>query len=204
MDTKVCTRCGKEKEIIEFYIKSGSDTERRASCIECYSVASQLYRQKNKEKEVSRHKIYRQKNIKVLQQKRRDHYQTAKGEAKQYREKNKEKIKQYFIDNKERFLEYKSDYNWAYRIKKEYGIYPEQFYEMSDKQGGVCAICGREETESYNSTVRTGRLCIDHNHETGKLRGLLCMRCNRAMGMFQDNSILLRKASEYLEEYDNS
>lgn len=63
-------------------------------------------------------------------------------------------------------------------------------------QNGVCAICA--------NTCNTGRnLAIDHNHETGAIRGLLCTKCNQGIGQFNENKELFFKAVEYLERYKN-
>ena len=78
------------------------------------------------------------------------------------------------------------------RLKHKYGITGEQYAEMLEAQGGVCAICGRE-CQSRN------RLAVDHCHETGKVRGLLCAHCNRALGMLGDSVNVLTAAVRYLE-----
>jgi len=65
---------------------------------------------------------------------------------------------------------------------------------MEQAQGGVCAICGKPE-----ATARTKRLCVDHCHETGKVRGLLCSHCNRAIGLLGDSCAILASAITYLE-----
>ena len=75
------------------------------------------------------------------------------------------------------------------RIKK-YGITEEYFQSLLDFQNGVCAICGEP-----NPT------CIDHNHETGEVRGLLCQDCNFAIGVMRDNPARFRNAATYLEAY---
>jgi len=131
----------------------------------------------------------------------RKYHALHRKEEKDYRDKNKANIKQWFLDNPERVTEYRSQYNRMYRISKEYGLSPQEYEEINKNQGGLCAICGQPETQMYNSEVRVGHLCIDHDHVTNKIRGLLCMRCNRAIGLFLDNAQLLKKASEYLEEY---
>lgn len=74
---------------------------------------------------------------------------------------------------------------------KQYGLTIEEYEEMLSAQGGVCAICGKL-PDKY-------RLAVDHNHETGKVRGLLCIPCNRGVGIFQDSSELLINASDYLK-----
>jgi hypothetical protein len=74
------------------------------------------------------------------------------------------------------------------RLKEKYGISREQFEEMLDDQGGRCLICGRKEV----------RFCVDHDHESGVVRGLLCYRCNTGLGGFNDSPVLLQKAINYL------
>ena len=81
------------------------------------------------------------------------------------------------------------DYDWQYR----YGMSPEQYYEMYQQQEGKCAICGKDLGDGEY-------LCIDHESETGEVRGLLCKSCNSGLGFFKDNPTNLKKAIEYLEK----
>ena len=62
-------------------------------------------------------------------------------------------------------------------LKKLYGLTLESFDEMLKAQGGVCAIC--------KQTDKTGKFLVDHDHETGKVRGLLCRRCNHIIGLYE-------------------
>jgi len=77
-------------------------------------------------------------------------------------------------------------------LKRLYGITLEDYVEMFDNQNGVCAICFQE-CKTKNS------LSVDHDHITGKVRGLLCNACNRAIGMLGDNAENLRRAADYLD-----
>jgi hypothetical protein len=72
------------------------------------------------------------------------------------------------------------------------GVTPEQYDEMLSAQGGTCAIC-----EQVDHLGR--RLAVDHDHETGEVRGLLCGRCNTMLGQMNDDPELLRRAASYLE-----
>ena len=71
---------------------------------------------------------------------------------------------------------------------------PEAYLEMLEQQGGVCAVCsnGQKAKGRY-------RLHIDHDHDTGEIRGLLCGRCNAGLGFFSDNPELVEKALAYLK-----
>ena len=71
---------------------------------------------------------------------------------------------------------------------KRYNITKDEYDEMYEAQNGKCFIC---ETHHEN-------LDIDHNHSTGQVRALLCGKCNRGLGLFEDNPSLIRKAASYL------
>lgn len=76
-------------------------------------------------------------------------------------------------------------------LQKKYGISKAKWDELFRKQHGVCAICGCH--QRYQS------LATDHCHKTGKVRGLLCVNCNRGLGKFFDSPIRLRNAADYIE-----
>jgi len=74
------------------------------------------------------------------------------------------------------------------RLLRKYGITRTDYESMLDSQGGGCAICGS----------RPDLLCVDHDHLTGKVRGLLCSTCNKGLGHFCDDPGLLGRATNYL------
>jgi hypothetical protein len=76
---------------------------------------------------------------------------------------------------------------------KRYGLSPETYVELLAHQGGACAIC------RTTSTAPWSRFCIDHDHDSGAVRGLLCQRCNVCIGQAGDDVDVLRKAIAYLE-----
>lgn len=80
------------------------------------------------------------------------------------------------------------------RLKK-YGLTSEDYERLLEEQGGRCPICHvTEGTDGY------GEWSIDHDHDTGFVRGLLCGHCNRALGLFRDDPESLRRAASYLED----
>ena len=85
-------------------------------------------------------------------------------------------------------------------IKNKYGLTEEQYNDLLIRQGLGCAICGVTTNCSGWNSQRTGYLAVDHCHETGKVRGLLCNQCNRAIGMLNDDPKLIKKAADYLEQ----
>ena len=79
-----------------------------------------------------------------------------------------------------------------------YGITHEQYMDMHTDQGGLCAICREPEKRVLYGNL--AHLVIDHDHKTGKVRALLCHRCNTALGHIEDTEFR-RKALEYLEYF---
>ena len=97
-------------------------------------------------------------------------------------------------NNQHRVAEYRERDPWtlAKRCARR-GITPEQLVDRYERQEGCCAICKTE--------IALIDSAIDHNHDTGEFRGVLCKQCNRALGMFKDNPTVLRSAVEYLEAF---
>lgn len=78
---------------------------------------------------------------------------------------------------------------------RKYGITIEQYEQRLAEQGGVCAVCGEPPGPGER-----GGLHVDHCHDTGRVRGLLCMPCNQGLGQFRDNAAIMRRAITYLEK----
>lgn len=87
-----------------------------------------------------------------------------------------------------------------YSLRSKYNITLEQYEKLLANQNGVCALCGLTETaiDKYHKEIKS--LAVDHCHETGKVRGLLCSSCNIGIGNLKHNPELLRKAALYCEE----
>lgn len=84
---------------------------------------------------------------------------------------------------------------------QKYGVSPERLAEMLKEQDGKCAICGEAEDREHHLSGRTQPLSVDHDHTTGAVRALLCNRCNRGIGMFQDDPEIIRRAIAYLDRH---
>jgi hypothetical protein len=89
-----------------------------------------------------------------------------------------------------RTKEYMDNYNMQYHN----GMNMEEFEKEVLLQGGTCKICSEPPTQGFD------RLCIDHNHQTMQYRGLLCSKCNTAIGLLNENPDLFQKIHDYLEE----
>lgn len=101
--------------------------------------------------------------------------------------------KKYFLENTEKCK--KKNRN---KILKKYGITVEDQDRMLKEQNNKCAICGKE--IFLFSTSKNLIAHVDHNHKTGKIRGLLCHDCNVGLGNFKDNTEYLLGAISYLNK----
>ena len=102
---------------------------------------------------------------------------------------------QWYQEHRTEYNAYRRTYDpWKSR-KKLYGIDKETLHKMYEEQDHKCAICGRTLTLCGKGG---DAVHVDHDHKTGKVRKLLCQRCNMALGLFSDNPDLLKKASEYI------
>lgn len=81
--------------------------------------------------------------------------------------------------------------NVANQRRRKYGLEPEEYDAMVAARVGRCDICGEQPD---------GALCVDHDHGTGQVRGLLCQDCNKGLGCFRDNPVFIERANDYLQE----
>jgi hypothetical protein len=194
--TKICSKCKTEKDNSHFYKCKKSKDGLKSWCKECYA---ELTKERTKSGYWSKHP--------------RKYTAEQKEQHKQYCLKNKEKIKaqrkEKYWNNREQALSDWQDRYYGnkdgYKIKcslqslhQTTGLSRDYLYEYYNKQfskqKGCCTICGRHESEFKR------RLNIDHDHETNKLRGLLCSNCNAGIGNLQDDAELLLKAYNYLRK----
>lgn len=89
---------------------------------------------------------------------------------------------------RKKWLDKNPTYQCDYDLKSNYGITLERRNQMLDEQDGLCAIC----------QIVLETPCVDHDHATGKVRQLLCQRCNRTLGQVNDNPGLLERMASYL------
>jgi hypothetical protein len=85
-------------------------------------------------------------------------------------------------------------------LRRQYGITFEQYSQMLVNQGEICAICKQPEIVRDTRNGKLKDLSVDHCHETGYVRGLLCDCCNRGIGFLRDNAAICRAASDYLNK----
>lgn len=118
---------------------------------------------------------------------------------KKYRWENREQIlkrkKKYYVDNREKerarvLRNYHHDAKWR---ERKYGVTNQDYQNMLVEQNNCCAICGKHQSREKHA------LSVDHNHQTGEVRGLLCKRCNHYLAVLED-TIFVGRAKEYLDK----
>lgn len=130
-------------------------------------------------------------------------YPCDRARKKEWREANPEHVSDYFKAYKKEWRagrrEEERNQSRKYRLKREYGLTVEQYDDMLQRQGGACAICKSDDLQ----VIKTGRvraLSVDHCHETGDVRGLLCSNCNVGLGYLRDSVDIIDGAIGYLQE----
>jgi hypothetical protein len=153
------------------------------------------YYQKNKEKILAYHTTWCEANKEKREEWSKSYYVKNKEKIlerqRAYRESNREKLAEgqriYRKNNKKKLSEEQK----ARMVAKRYGISLEDVAKMKTDQCNKCAICQKD----------IGRLVVDHNHDTGEVRGLLCNKCNIALGLFKDSRFILLAAVDYLDKH---
>ena len=84
---------------------------------------------------------------------------------------------------------------------RKFGITHAEYAELHQRQKGLCAICFKPETATRNGKVKS--LAVDHCHESGKIRGLLCYECNTGIGKLHEDENILMAAVKYLKEHSD-
>lgn len=116
--------------------------------------------------------------------------------ARLWRKKHKVHLRNY--DKKYRSQPHVIDKVYGKTLKSNYGISIEVYEDLYKQQNGKCAICNIKGTKRRSTKVR---LIVDHNHKTGKIRQLLCGKCNTGLGHLQDSPGILKSALRYLRKH---
>jgi hypothetical protein len=179
MNTKVCRKCGVEKELDEFYTDRRVTDGRRAECKDCFCIAM---RERNSTPEArKKRRAYRNRPGVLAKQRER---------CRVYRDVYKLERQQYAEVNRFKMAIYR-----AQHAAKQLGYSPctATVEEVTAAFTGKCHVCGVPEVEC------TQRLCLDHDHETGAFRGFLCDNCNRVLGFVRDSADRMRALADYVE-----
>ncbi len=107
--------------------------------------------------------------------------------VKAWQQDNPERLKAWREKNRDRRLEQLREIH----LRNKFGLTPDEYDGILDAQLGVCALCTSPPTPGIS-------LHVDHDHGTGEIRGLLCVRCNNAIGLLRENPDLMRRAARYV------
>lgn len=174
ISTKLCWSCGYDKPLIEFY---NNKSKKDGLTTECKLCVKRL-NQGRREKDLDRHRK----------------------SAANYYWKNKQNklnyLKKYYAENYESKIKNRE-------LVRRYGIGVEEYNIMVQNQQGLCKICKKPEVilGPGKDKSKPRDLSVDHCHKTKKIRGLLCAKCNTAIGIFKENLEALKAAIKYLEEH---
>jgi len=90
----------------------------------------------------------------------------------------------------------------AHKRREKYGVDSEMYDRMYKSQNGLCKLCQSPERSKISGTQLA--LAVDHDHKTGRVRGLLCTMCNMALGSFRDDVDVIKSAIQYLEHHNGT
>lgn len=155
--TKICGDCKQSKPVSEFNKHYGKP---RSHCKKCHSAYSGKW---NKRNAVDRSAYVA------------EWHSANKATVREHKRKHQANL------SPEKVAQQKERVSW-WHVKRKYGLTREMWDEMFKKQGGLCALCRKRSMGKGG-----GRLDVDHCHETGRVRGLLCRHCNTALGILGDN-----------------
>ena len=179
---KKCTKCRQEKSFDNFYKRKRSKSGYRSQCKSCEHEKHLIWAKAHPESIKAKNLAYREANKDIIKDKKNTWYEanTEKAKAKSVAWKKAN-------PNRHR----------SSRLKQRYGIMLEQYDAMLLAQNSCCAIC-QQHTSKLDKPLH-----VDHCHLTGKIRGLLCRKCNLALGNFEDNVDFLRSGIIYLDNFSN-
>ena len=207
---KTCSRCGKTKPLSEFHKNKNAKDGYNYICKECACARARNWRAANRQRAAAGNRAWREANPERHAATDRAWYIANKerhaATDRAWREANPERqaatSRAWYIANKERqaatgraWREANPERRWASSLRWRYGISPADYAEMLETQENGCAICGKTAEEDGQ------RLAVDHDHDTGEVRGLLCGSCNPGIGFFQHDRDLLHSAIAYLEQW---
>jgi hypothetical protein len=116
-----------------------------------------------------------------------DNRERSMAYVRAWQQANPDRVKAWRRKNRERRLEKMREIH----LRNKFGLTPDEYDRILEAQGGVCALCDATPTPGIS-------LHVDHDHATGEIRGLLCMRCNNALGLFREDPDLLKRAARYV------
>ncbi|MEW2359915.1 endonuclease VII domain-containing protein [Spirillospora sp. NPDC029432] len=193
MSEKECRDCGLVKPVAEFWKRKASHDGLALYCKECFGLRNAAATRRRLAKQGKSARPYQKRRVLPEGMKYCPRCQEIKATADFPRNRSSKSgvggyckpcYAQVVVENRER--NHGSTRNYFYKLR--YGVTEEQVDAHRRAQGGICPIC-----------LRVPAAHVDHDHETGLFRGLLCFRCNGALGQFEDDPWRMRECADYLE-----
>lgn len=144
-------------------------------CLTCGDIGKRFYNYRHEKKCTDCLKKHRSESYKVNRE-------TVLKRVAKYRKENPDKIKHT-------------------KLQQTYGISLKMYEALLKDQNGVCAVCERPEKAIWRGLAT--KLAVDHDHATGKVRGLLCQKCNRAFGLLEESRHSVERLMAYIVKYKN-
>lgn len=179
MATRVCNKCNETKDELQFSWRIKAKQIRQNICKACAIIASIEYRSSRPELIKEKAKVKYQENKEKYLAEKREYYLKNRDTIIAKRRKD---YKEGMVTGNTQKIARKS------ALKRNFGLTLAEIERMKELQGNVCAICKREK-----------KLVVDHCHNSGKVRGLLCSLCNTHLGYIEESKETLLRAISYLE-----
>ena len=194
---KQCTRCKEWKALDMFNKASKKKDGLQAECRDCHNERCRVYRQEHPDKVKASQQKHREANRERIKEKTREY-------GKKYRTQNRDRLAERRRQNRlNNFEEHRVKEKRRYAARKDkarekrlnnfYGITSQEYTFLLQQQNNKCACCGVDQGDvaSFN---------VDHDHKDGRVRGLLCRRCNLGIGQLGDKVDGLMAAVAYLQD----
>ena len=176
--------------------------------------AQTKYREKHREEIRAKQNKYYQDNIEKEREQKRQYYHTEQGKAtrKKYYEKlDKNKVKEWNEKHRKNLkIRLKNDPEFAIqyntkqksrRLEYNFGITFDQFTNLLNEQDSKCLMCKKVLVDDIETRSVKNKPCVDHDHKTGHIRGILCFNCNHLVGYMEQSDYVVKQGFRYLKKY---
>lgn len=189
---KKCSICKQHKPFTKFSKDKRTADGLTSECNECRNAATKRWRAKNPIKVKAYSALWPKKNRAAYLRKKTRYRRRHPDRARQ-------QVKNACNKHKDHYAAAKFN-RW---LRNKYGITERDYYTLLAKQKGGCAVCHKTQ-QCADKTKKRTRLYVDHCHKTGRIRGLLCFKCNVLLGCADDSATVLRQAINYLQRHAQS
>jgi len=199
---KICNKCGKVGlDHYDFELTwndRDSKYHYRISCEPCRVKQIREWQINNIDKKRATNRKWSNNNKDYMKKYRENNSEYFSEYNKRWRKDNIEHVKQYEKEYNKKTKKRRSIRDRIKKLDIEYGLTPLDYNNMLIKQNYRCDICNIH-VDELNKT-----LCVDHNHNTGNVRALLCSKCNSALGFVDENKNILKNMINYLDKWEET